>query len=895
MAKRQVSRFGPLLRRLRAEAGLTQEQLGDAARISARTVSDLERGISALPRGHTARLLADALGLAGSQRRAFDAAARGLAEPESAGSGDEVVSPGGFPPVATWTLPRDVAAFTGRAAELARLADDVAEAARGGVVQIVAVGGMAGIGKTALSVHAAHQLAPRFADGQYFVPLHGHTPGHLATDPADALADLLLSAGLAGPRIPPGLDARAARWRDYLAGKRTLLVLDDAAGHDQVRPLLPGTAGSLVLITSRKRLTALEDATVVDLPSMPPGEAAELFARLAVRPSIDRGDAAVAEITRLCGYLPLAIGMLARQLNHHPAWTVASLAADLAAARDRLELMHTENVSVAAAFDLSYRDLTAGQRRLFRRLGLHPGADIDAHAAAALTGTGVAAARRHLASLYDQHLLTEPARGRYGLHDLLREHARALAAADDPAASEAATRRLLDYYLHTALAASKHIVRDLAGRTLPPAQPPRCAPALSTPAQAAAWLEAERANLHAAASCAAAHGYHWHATAIPAAISGFLRASGHWGHQALALHQGALAAARQSGDLPGQARALNLLGSMHRLAGDYPASAAAQQQALALYRDLGDLPGQADALNQLGLVQQEAGDYPAAAASHNQALAIARQAGDATYQAHSIHNLGAIQKLAGDYPGAAASYRQALALFREPGHPTGEGSALLQLGILHRLAGDYPAAAASYRQALAVYRGIIHRLGEASTLRELGILHRLAGDYPAATASHQQALELSRDLEDRAGQAYALTELGLVQQLTGDHPAATASHQQALILFRDAAERIGEAEALNNLGELLSAPATTRQARDCHEQALAIARELGAPLEEARALEGLGRCHLRDRHTREGTASLQQALSIYQAIGATAAAHRVQRGIPDQRGRSAPAFAQAGA
>ena len=882
MAERLASGFGPLLRRLRAEAGLTQEGLAEAARVSPRTVSDLERGISAMARSHTARLLADALGLAGTQRRAFEAAARGRADDEPARSGGDAVLPSGFPAVATRTMPRDVAAFTGRAAELARLEDEVADAARGSVVQIVAVGGMAGIGKTTLSVHAAHQLAPRFADGQYFVPLHGHTPGHRATEPADALADLLLSAGLPGPQIPPGLDARAARWRDYLAGKRTLLVLDDAAGHDQVRPLLPGTAGSLVLITSRKRLSALDDATVIDLHSMPPGEATELFICLAGRAGLDRRDTAVVEITRLCGYLPLAIGMLARQLNHHPAWTPASLAADLAAARHRLELMHTEDLSVAAAFNLSYQDLTAGQRRLFRRLGLHPGADIDAHAAAALTGTSLATARRHLESLYNQHLITEPARSRYGMHDLLREHAQALVAADDPRSSQAASRRLLDYYLHTALAASRHIIRDLAARSLPPARPPRCAPALSTPAQAVAWLEAEQANLHAAASYAAAHGHHWHASAIPAAISGFLRASGHWDHQALALHEGALAAAREAGDLPGQARALNLLGNMQRLAGDYPAGATTQQQALALYRDLGDLPGQADALNQLGIVQQEAGDYPAAAASHKAALAVARQAGDVTYQAHSLHNLATIQKLSGDHLSAVVSYRRALVLFREAGHRVGEGSALQQLGILHRLAGDYPAAAASYRQALAVYRAIFHRLGEAGTLRELGVLHRLAGDYPAATASQQQALELSRDLDDRAGQAYALTELGLVQQLTGNLPAATVSQRQALVLFRDAAEQIGEAEALNNLGELLSAPATIRQARDCHEQALAIARELGAPLEEARALEGIGRCHLLDSHTGQGTATLQHALTIYQTIGA-AAAQRVQQAILDQR------------
>ena len=220
------------------------------------------------------------------------------------------------------------------------------------------------------------------------------------------------------------------------------------------------------------------------------------------------GDAGVGELAALCGYLPLAIGMIGRQLAHHPAWTAAGLAADLAAARDRLELMRAENLSVAAAFGLSYQDLDDGQRRLFRRLGLHPGPDIDACAAAALDGTSVAQARRGLEALYDQHLITEPARGRYRFHDLLREHARALAAADDPAESDAAAARLLDYYLHTALAASEHIALSWTRRrsSLPPARPPACAPPVSTPRQAAAWLEAERANLHAAAGYAAATG-----------------------------------------------------------------------------------------------------------------------------------------------------------------------------------------------------------------------------------------------------------------------------------------------------------------------------------------------------------------------------------------------------
>ncbi len=207
-----------------------------------------------------------------------------------------------------------------------------------------------------------------------------------------------------------------------------------------------------MLVTSRRRLTALDDSAVISLGGLSPGEAATLLARLAARPGIRAVDAAAGEITRLCGYLPLAIGMLARQLSQHPAWTAGDLAASLAAARDRLAAMRAENLSVAAAFDLSYADLTPDQQRLFRRLGLIPGPSFDAYAAAALDDISLDQARRGLEDLYDQHLITEPAPGRYLLHDLLREHARTLAAAGNPADTAAAAGRLLDYYLHTAVA-----------------------------------------------------------------------------------------------------------------------------------------------------------------------------------------------------------------------------------------------------------------------------------------------------------------------------------------------------------------------------------------------------------------------------------------------------------
>ncbi len=442
--------FAALLRKLRTEARLTQEELAEAARLSPRSVSDLERGIAAMPRRETVRLLADALRLADPARAEFEAVARGRPLPAVPVTGGAA---------AMHTLPRDIASFTGRQRELQELVE--AAAGAGGVVGIHAIGGMAGVGKTAFAVHAAHRLADRFPGGQIFVPLYGHTPGQRPVDPADALASLLLTAGIPPGQIPPGLEARMALWRDRLAERQLLLVLDDAASSEQVRPLLPGAGGSLVLVTSRRHLSALDDATAVSLDTLPPGEATALLVRLSGRAGLSPADPAVGEITGLCGFLPLAIGMVARQLHHHPAWTAAGRAAELAAARDRLELMATENLSVAAAFNLSYTDLTGDQQRLFRRLGLHPGTDIDGYAAAALDGADLSAARRGLEALYDQYLLTEPAAGRYRLHDLIREHARALAGRLDPDDNrDQATARLLDYYQHTTARADALIARQ---------------------------------------------------------------------------------------------------------------------------------------------------------------------------------------------------------------------------------------------------------------------------------------------------------------------------------------------------------------------------------------------------------------------------------------------------
>ena len=812
--------FAALLRKLRTEARLTQEELAEAARLSPRSVSDLERAIAAIPRRETVRLLADALRLTGPARAEFEAVARGRPVPAVPVTDAAALR----------TLPRDIASFTGRRQELEQLAE--AAAGAGGVVGIHAIGGMAGVGKTAFAVHAAYRLADRFPGGQIFLPLHGHTPGQQPVDPADALASLLLTAGVPAGQIPPGLEARMALWRDRLAERQLLLVLDDAASSEQVRPLLPGSGGSLVLVTSRRHLTALDDVTAVSLDTLPAKEAGALLVRLAGRAGLSPDDPAVAEITGLCGFLPLAIGMVARQLHHHPAWSAAGRAADLASAVDRLELMATENLSVAAAFNLSYADLTGDQQRLFRRLGLHPGADIDGYAAAALDDADLPAARRGLEALYDQYLLTEPAAGRYRLHDLIREHARALAGRLDPDRDrDGAAARLLDYYQHTAALADALIARQTRPGPVPAdGAIPAAVPVLADGEQALAWARAERASLLACLDQAAGTGQHARVIALTAALAELLRRDGPWA-DAIIRHEAAIQAARHLGDRLGQAGALTDLGNVRRLTGEYPAAAQTLEQALGIYRDLGDRLGQANALHVLGVMRLDTGEYPAAAQTLEQALGIYRDLGDRLGQANALSRLGAVRLDTGEYPAAAQALEQALGIYRDLGDRRRSADALTGLGAVRRLTGDLPAAAQTLEQALGIYH----------------------------------------DLGDRFGQAGALGELGVVRRLTGDLPAAAQALEQALRIYRDLGVLGGEVEALNERGTLHRVSGDLGQAEGCHQRALDLARAIASPRDEAYALAGLGRCALAAGHATQAEALLRQSLEIFQRIGAAEA------------------------
>jgi tetratricopeptide (TPR) repeat protein/transcriptional regulator with XRE-family HTH domain len=739
-----------------------------------------------------------------------------------------------YPPVATQTLPRDIASFTGRGQQLDRLMEAASDAgSSSGIAWVQAIGGMAGVGKTALAVHAAHQLADVFPDGRIFLGLHGHTPGLRPVDPGSALSILLRTAGLPPEQIPLGLEERAALWRDRLSNRRVLLVLDDAASSTQVQPLLPSSPGSLVLITSRRRLSALEDAQNISLDTLPPDDAASLLIRLAGRPALEADDPAVRELAQMCDYLPLAVGIVGRQLRHRPAWTAANLAAAQASARDRLELLTAGDLTLTAALGMSYEQLTEPQRQLFRRIGLHPGADFDVHAAAALDGSDIVIAGRVLDALYDQYFLSEPAPGRYRLHDLVREYARNLVAHDPAGESNPAITRLLGYYQHAAAAAERHLTRR--GRpgssSASTAVAMRAFPGFENREQALSWARTERANLLACVDLAAQEGLHEFVVSLVAATTSLQRQDGPW-DTAIAQHVSAVQAARHLGDRLGEANALNDLGIVRRLVGDYPGASQDLQSALVAYRELGDRLGEANVLSDLGIVR----------------------------------------RLVGDYPGASQDLQSALVAYREFGDRLGEANVLSDLGSVAYLVGDYAGASQDLQSALVAYRELDDLLGNARALTYLGFVQQKTGDYAGAAASLVAALGIYRDFSYRLGEATALASLGGVQQKTGDYAGAAASLVAALGIYRDLGDRGGEAEVLNQTGMLHRSRSDIPQAEACHRQALDLAREITSPWDEANALAGLAGCAVMTGRIGDARNALRNALDIHQKLGAAEAA-----------------------
>ncbi|HEY7199236.1 MAG TPA: tetratricopeptide repeat protein [Candidatus Dormibacteraeota bacterium] len=708
-------------------------------------------------------------------------------------------------------LPRPAADFTGRAAELERLREllEPGGPEAGGPVVVSAIDGMAGIGKSALAIQAGHLLAGAFPDGQLYVHLRGATPGLAPLEPLDALGRMLRSLGFDPAAIPADVEEASARFRSLAAERRLLVVLDDARGPEQVRPLLPGSLSCAVLVTSRRVLATLDGVRLLHLDVLGREQAVSLLGRIAGRERVAAEPEAAAEVVERCGRLPLAIRIAGARLAARPGWPIRELAGGLADAAGRLEALQAGELAVRVSFDVSLHALGEGDAAAFALLSLPDGPDLGVETAARLLDATAPAAAALLERLVDAQLLETPRPGRYQFHDLVRLHARARAADRHAApARSAALARAFGFLVATAWRTAA-LLRPSAWR-LAAAGERWTAGGLEFPDAPAAldWLEEERGNLLAAVAQAARDALGDEPSLPPelsgqlaSALYGFFEMRSYWSDQAEA-NQAGLAVARRTGDRAGEALALNDLGMALDRLGRYPEALARLRESLAISRDLGDVRGQAVSLFYLSLCHLWLGDLDEAIAGQRESLALYRRLGDRVGQAVGLSTLASVHGRLEQYEEATACLRESLDISRELGDRLGEATALTNLGTVARHLGRYEEAVACLRESLGIFRAFGHR-GQANSLHDLGVAYGLLGRHEEAIGALREALERFRDLGHRRGQAMALRDLGDALRTAGRAEEAAAAWREGLEIGE--ALRIPEVEELR--GRLAAAEA----------------------------------------------------------------------------------------
>ncbi|WP_326598201.1 AfsR/SARP family transcriptional regulator [Streptomyces sp. NBC_01803] len=740
--------------------------------------------------------------------------------------------------------------LVGREPEMRRLRA-AAEAAgdKGAIVALEAISGMAGVGKTALAVNAARQLRERFPDGQFHIELRAHDLARQPLTTGAALASLLRHLGVPATSIPLDVEERAVLGRNVLSRRRAVIILDDADGPEQIRPLLPTESGSLFIITSRRRLSGLPGVRSIALDVLPPADAMALFRSFAADDRTE-DDAELSTVVHLLGYLPLALELAANRFGAHPSWSLATLRERLSRGSGRLSEIRDGDSEIARAFELSYQTLTADQRAAFRRLGLHVGGGFGPHAAATLMDLPLERTERLLESLLRCHLLQEPTPHRYRFHDLLGEYAHALALSEETAEErDAAQRRLIEFYLHAAARADRVLYPRRPRLTLP--APPVSLP-IPTPRDAEdgrQWLTTERSNLLAVERDARHGRAPDRAALLSHVLAEFLHAESHW-VDTERMHRHAVDHWQRAGLQRPLCLGLLALGNTYAATGNYPEARRTCQRALEIASTVLDADAEVEAVKLLGIVHWHLGENRTALAFHEKALALRAVGGVTHDRVRHLNNIAISLIALGDHGRAREFFLQVIGLLQEEGDERNLCKALNNLGDLYINMGQPESAREVLEQSidLAEASGSLSDLTTARANLASILTAGSSEEVSSALRMYEACLETFSQLGDRKNEANALMGAGKCLHRMRDFAAAMRRHSDALKLTRAIGAAHEEAQALRGMAEAETAFGHLDAASGHLHEAITAAERIAAQGEAARARAALAEVrHLQGR------------------------------------------------
>jgi DNA-binding SARP family transcriptional activator len=759
------------------------------------------------------------------------------------------------------TLPPQTVEFVGRSEQLGLLIGEHGDTPRVSVIE-----GMPGVGKTALAVHAARIASGQYPDGMLYLNFHTNDPGRPSLDPAEALHRLLQMLAVPATQIPDAIGERAALWRAQLSRRRAVVILDDAARHDQIRPLLPVASQSLILITTRRRLPELEGARTLTLDVLSIDDAIMLFRQIAGQ-GREQDEDKVATAVGLCGRLPLAIQLTAGRLAQDYPPRLADLIEELSQSPAQLGGTGAASPGVMSAFDLSYRAMEPDHQRFFRRLGVSPCAYVSLQAAAALGGCTLAEAEKALAALLDHHLLARASASQFRFHDLIRGYAAVRAARDDPEPEQRqAVGRLLDYYLHTADKADRILHPFRRRMPVSVSHPPAASPALGTQEDAAGWLESEWRNILQAAQYAGRHEWKRKCADLTHVLADFVEIRAYW-DEAIAAHTLALQACRDLADPARIAQASLELSVVSQQTGRHEAALPLAEDAAAIYRSLADQRGEAEALDQIGMAHQRTARSREALAYFHEARTLYHDAADRRGVANTLSHSGIACWHLGRYLDAMGHLRDALSLYRDAGDRRGEAKTLSNLGKMQLYCGYHRDALEGYQKSLKIFNEIGGAQNEAILYHNIGSVYHYKGSYEEGLAAFRRALAIYRDIGDLPDEADVLNDIGAIYQSAECNDEALIYHQKA----RSIAEEIGSLSqqviALRRIADVRRGSGRYGEAFDHYHTALRLAREIGDPYEEAKILEGIAESTLSTQRPDAARIVFRQALDIFERLG----------------------------